>query len=39
MEKRSEDKIWTIVKKDRKRFSCIKSLNDKKLLGNNLIFY
>jgi hypothetical protein len=38
MENRGKDKKWSIVKKDRKRFSCIKSLDDKKLLGNNLNF-
>ena len=38
MENRGKDKKWSIVKKDRKRFSCIKSLDDKKLLGDNLNF-
>ncbi len=38
MKGRNEDKIWSIVKKDGDCFFCIKTLDDKKLLGNNLNF-
>ena len=38
MEERIKDKKWSIVQKDEESFSCIKSLDDKKLLGNNLNF-
>ena len=38
LQKRGYDKIWSIVKEDENIFSCIQSLDDKKLFGDNLHF-
>ena len=38
LQKSGDDKIWSIVIEDEDFFSCIKSLDDKKLFGDNLHF-